>query len=98
MKNNIKTNLLESYMTSQGKLKVRRALTDVLQTLRDHRCQLRLQYPEKLSTTIGEKKTFHEEVKFKKYLPTNPILQKVLEEKLKPKEVNHTPPKKIKNK
>lgn len=38
-------------------VKVRRAWTDVLQVLKDHRCQPRLSYPAKLSVVIeGEKK------------------------------------------
>jgi hypothetical protein len=42
---------------STGTLKVVRAQTGVLQILRDHRCQTRLLYSEKLSITIdGEYK------------------------------------------
>ena len=33
-------------------MKARRSWTDVMQTLREHRCQLRLLYPAKLSITI----------------------------------------------
>lgn len=44
-------------------LKVRKAWTDVLQTLRGHRCQPRLLYPAKLSITIDEEyKIFHEKI------------------------------------
>ena len=70
--------------------KARRSWAGVLQTLRDHRCKPRLLYPEKPSITInGEKKIFHEKKnRFKQYLSTNPALQKVLEGKLQPKEVN----------
>jgi hypothetical protein len=37
-------------------MKARRSWTDVIQTLREHKCQPRLLYPEKLSITI-EKET-----------------------------------------
>jgi hypothetical protein len=38
-------------------MKVRRSWTDVIQTLRKHKCQPRLLHPAKLSITIeGEKK------------------------------------------
>ena len=41
-------------------MKARRAWTDVMQTLREHKCQPRLLYPAKLSITIdGETKVFH---------------------------------------
>jgi hypothetical protein len=38
----------------------------------------------------GERKAFQDKTKFKQYLSTNPTLQKVLEGKLQPKEVNYT--------
>jgi hypothetical protein len=42
-------------------MKARRSWTDVIQTLREHRCQPRLPYPAKLSITIdGETKVFHQ--------------------------------------
>jgi hypothetical protein len=42
-------------------IKARRSRTDVMQTLRKHKCQPRLLYPAKLSITIdGETKVFHE--------------------------------------
>jgi hypothetical protein len=50
-------------------IKARRPWTDVLQTLKDHRCQSRLLYPTKLSITIdGEIKLFHGKTKFKQYI------------------------------
>jgi hypothetical protein len=56
-------------------MKARRSWTDVIQTLREHKCQSRLQYPAKLSITIdGEKKVFHDKTKFTQYLSTNPVL------------------------
>jgi hypothetical protein len=72
-------------------LKTRRSWTDVLQTVRDHRCQPILLYPAKCSITIdGENKIFYHKVKFKQYLSTNPALQKVLEGKPHSKEANYT--------
>jgi hypothetical protein len=56
-------------------MKARRAWTDVIQTLREHKCQPRLLYPAKLSITIdGETKVFHDKTKFTHYLSTNPAL------------------------
>lgn len=53
-------------------LQARKAWTDVLQTLRDQRCQHWLLYPAELSITIdGENKIFHDKIKFKHYLSTN---------------------------
>jgi hypothetical protein len=46
-------------------MKARRAWTDVIQTLREHKCQTRLRYPAKSSITIhGETKKFHDKTKF----------------------------------
>ena len=71
-------------------LKSIRAWTDVLKCLKDHRCQPRLLYPEKLSITIdGKSKIFHVKATFKQYLYTNPALQKVLEGQLQSQEVNY---------
>ena len=50
-------------------MKARRAWTDVIQTLREHKCQPRLLYPAKLSITLdGETKVFHNRTKFTHYL------------------------------
>jgi hypothetical protein len=68
-------------------MKVRRAWSEVMQTLREHKCQPRLLYPAKLSINIdGETKIFQDKTKFKQYLPTNPTLQGILEGKLQKKE------------
>jgi hypothetical protein len=41
-------------------MKARRSWTDVIQTPREHKCQLRLLYPAKLSSIIdGETKIFY---------------------------------------
>jgi hypothetical protein len=64
-------------------MKARRSWTDVIQTLREHKCQARLLYPSKLSITIDEEnKVFHEKKnKFTHYLSTNPALQRIITEK-----------------
>jgi hypothetical protein len=57
--------------------KSRKAWTDVLQTRRDHGCHPVLLYPAKFSVTIdGENKIFHDKIKIKQYLSTNPALQR----------------------
>jgi hypothetical protein len=57
-------------------MKARRAWTDVIQTLREHKCQPRIPYPAKLSITIdGETKVFHNKTKFTHYLSTNPAFK-----------------------
>ena len=71
-------------------MKARRAWTDVIQTLREHKFQPRLLYPAKLSITIdGETKVFHEKTKYTHYLSTNPALQRVIKEKNQYKVRNH---------
>ena len=62
-----------------------------MQKLRDHRCQLRLLHPAKLSITIDrDNKIFQDKTRFKQYLSMNLALQKVLEGKVKPKEISYT--------
>jgi hypothetical protein len=49
-------------------LKARRAWTDVIQTLREQKCQPRLLYADKFSITIdGETKVFYNKTKFTHY-------------------------------
>jgi hypothetical protein len=63
-------------------MKARRSWTDVIQTLRENKCQPKILYPAKLSITIvGETKVFHDKTKFKHYLFTNPALQRIITEK-----------------
>jgi hypothetical protein len=70
-------------------MKVRRSWTDVIQTLRENKCQPRLLYPTKLSITIdGETKLFQDKTKFTYYLSMNPALQRIITEK-KYKDGNH---------
>jgi hypothetical protein len=60
-------------------MKARRSWVDVIQTLREHKCQPRLLYPEKCSITIDrENKIFHEKNKFTQYLSKNPALQRII--------------------
>jgi hypothetical protein len=68
-------------------MKARRFWADVIQTLREHKCQPRLLYPAKPSITIdGENKIFHDKTKFTQYLSTNPVLQRVIDGKHQLKE------------
>jgi hypothetical protein len=51
-------------------MKARRSWTDVIETLREHKCQPRLLCPAKLSITRdGEIKVFHDKTKFTQYPP-----------------------------
>jgi hypothetical protein len=46
-------------------MKARRSWADLIQTLREHKCQSRLLYPAKLSITIDRgTKIFHDKTKF----------------------------------
>ena len=72
-------------------MKARRSWTDVIQTLREHKCQPRLLYPAKLSITIdGETKIFHVKNKFTHNISTNPALQRIIDGKCQHKEGNYT--------
>jgi hypothetical protein len=72
-------------------MKARRSWADLIQTLREHKCQLRLLYPAKLSITIaGKTKIFHDKNKFTQYLSTNAALQRKIDGKLQHKEENYT--------
>jgi hypothetical protein len=63
-------------------MKARRSWTSVIQTLREHKCQPRLLYPDKLSITIdGETKVFHYKTKFTHYISINSALQRIIAEK-----------------
>ncbi|MGQ7438308.1 hypothetical protein ACTGWA_10970, partial [Streptococcus suis] len=60
-------------------MKARRSWADVIQMLREHKCQPRLLYPTKLSITIdGETKVFHDKTKFTHYLSMNSALQRIV--------------------
>jgi hypothetical protein len=60
-------------------MKVRRSWADIIQTLREHKCQIKLLYPSKLSITIdGETKIFCDKTKFTQSLSTNAALQRII--------------------
>jgi hypothetical protein len=72
-------------------MKARRSWADLIYTLREHKCQLRLLYPAKLSITIaGENKIFHDKTRFIQYLSINPALQRIIDGKHQHKERNNT--------
>jgi hypothetical protein len=63
-------------------MKARRSWRDVIQALREHKCQPRLLYPAKLSITIdGETKIFHDKSKFTHHLSINPAPQRIIDGK-----------------
>jgi hypothetical protein len=71
-------------------MKARRFWTDVIQIPREHKCQPRLLYPEKLSIIIHEEiKIFHDKIKFTQYLSTNPALQWIIDRNPQHKELNN---------
>jgi hypothetical protein len=70
-------------------MKSRSCWVDIIQTLREYKCQPRLLYPAKVTIIIdGETKVFHNKNKFTQYLSTNPALQRI-DGKLQPKEGNY---------
>jgi hypothetical protein len=72
-------------------MKARRSWIDVIQTLREHKCQPRLQYPTKLSITIdGKTKVFEDKTKFTQYFSMNPDLLRIIKGKLQHKEGNYS--------
>jgi hypothetical protein len=72
-------------------MKVRRFWRNVIQTLRELKFQPRLLYPTKLSNIIDEAtKGFHDKTKFKQYLSTNPVLQRIVMGKHQCKDRNYS--------
>jgi hypothetical protein len=72
-------------------MKARRSWADVIQTLREHKCQPRLLCPAKLSIIIdGETKVFHDKTKFTQYLSPNAALQRIIDGNHQHKEGNYT--------
>jgi hypothetical protein len=68
-------------------MKARRSWADVIQILREHKCQPRLLYSAKLLITIdGEPKIFHDKTKFTQYLSTNPAAHRIIDRKLQQSE------------
>jgi hypothetical protein len=71
-------------------MKARRSWTDVIQTLREHKCQPRLLYPAKHLITIDrETKVFHDKIKSTQYLSTNPAFQRIIMGKHQHKDRNY---------
>jgi spore coat polysaccharide biosynthesis protein SpsF (cytidylyltransferase family) len=76
---------------SQETIKARRSWRDVIQTLKEDKCQPRLLYPAKLSITIdGETKVFHDKAKFTQYLSMKPTLQRIIKGKHEHKDGNYS--------
>jgi hypothetical protein len=72
-------------------MKDRRSWTDVIQTLRENKCQLWLLYPAKHSMTIdGKTKVLHDKTIFTQYISTNPALQRLIKAKHPHKDGNYT--------
>jgi hypothetical protein len=72
-------------------MKARRSWADVIQTLREHKCQTRLLNPAKLSIIIdGETKIFHGKTTFTQYLSIYPALQRIIDAKCQHNEGNYT--------
>jgi hypothetical protein len=72
-------------------MKARRSWTDVIQTLREHKCQARLLYPAKLTINIdGDMTVIHGKTKLTQYLSMNPALQRIITEKNQYKDGNHS--------
>jgi hypothetical protein len=72
-------------------MKARRPWADVIQTLREHKCQPKLLYPAKLSIIIDrETKIFHDKINFTQYLSINPALQRIIDGKQQHEEGNYT--------
>ena len=71
--------------------KARRSWTDVIQTLREHKCQARLLYPAKLTINIdGETKILHVKTKFTQCLSLNPTIQRIIDGKHQHNEGKYT--------
>jgi hypothetical protein len=71
-------------------LKARRSWADIIQTLREPKYQLRLLYPAQLSITLdGKTEIFKDKIKFKQYISTNSVLQRIIEGKVQHKEGNY---------
>jgi hypothetical protein len=72
-------------------MKTRRSWKDVIQTLREHKCQSRPLYPAKLSITIVVKtKVFYDKTKSTQYLSMYPALQRIITGKHQHKDRNYT--------
>jgi hypothetical protein len=75
---------------SSENIKTRRSCADVIQILKEHKCQHRLLYPTKFSITInGETKIFHDKTTFTQYLSKNAALQRIIDGKHQHEEGNY---------
>jgi hypothetical protein len=71
-------------------MKGRKSWADVIQTLREQKCQVRLLYSAKFSITIDrETKVFHDKTKFAQYLSKTPAHQRIIKGKLQQKKRNY---------
>jgi len=71
-------------------MKARRSWTDIMETLKEHKCQPRLVYPPKLSINKHREMKI-DKTKFTQYLSTNPAQQMITGGKSQYKEGNCTP-------
>jgi hypothetical protein len=72
-------------------MKARRSWADLIQTLKEHKCQPRILYSAKLSITVdGETKIFNDKTKFTQYFSINLALQRIIDGKHQHKEGNYT--------
>jgi hypothetical protein len=72
-------------------MKAKECWEDLIQTLREHKCQPTLLYPTKLSINIDKKtKIFHDKTKFTQDISTNSALQRITDGKHEHKEGNYT--------
>jgi hypothetical protein len=70
-------------------MKARKSWTDVIQTLREHKCQPRLLYPVNSQLPWKEKPKYPvTKTKFTQYLSMNPALQRIIREKHQYKDRN----------
>ena len=60
----------------------RKGWKDIFRVLNEKNMQLRILYPERLSSRIGEIKSFQDRQELKKYVTTKPALQEILKETL----------------
>ena len=71
-------------------MKAKRSWANIIQTLREHKCQPRLLYLAKLSiTTAGETKVFNDKTNLQ-YLSTTPAFQRTMNRKHQQEKGNYT--------
>jgi len=71
-------------------VKARRSWTDVIQTLREHKCQPRLLYPAKLSIKIDEKPRYSMTNNIYMDLSSNPAKQRIINGEAQHKKASYT--------